>query len=332
MLKKTTHEEYVNRVKEINPNIEVLGEYVNNKTKILHKCKFDNYEWIAAPSNILAGKGCPKCAGVAKKTHKEYVKEVSRINPNVEVLGEYINNRTKILHRCKIDGYEWYVAPSSILLGYGCPRCSKREVYGHDEYIKKVVKINPKIEVVGKYIDSQTKILHKCKIDNYEWYARPSKILYGQGCPKCAGSLLKTHEEYVEELKIKNPSIIVVGRYINRVTKIMHKCLIHDYEWEVTPLDVLNGKGCPMCRGDKIRDKLVKGHDEYIKELSIINKDVIVLEKYVNAKTKIKHKVLEYNNNNSKLQNEINNEDIKEQDILKKKNKHLWCCIPFCSQ
>jgi hypothetical protein len=51
-----------------------------------------------------------------------------------------------------------------------------------------------------------------------------------------------------------------------------------------------------------------------------------------NKKTKIKHKVLEYNNNNSKLQNEINNEDIKEQDILKKKNKHLWCCIPFCSQ
>ena len=49
-----------------------------------------------------------------------------------------------------------------------------------------------------------------------------------------------------------------------------------------------------------------------------------------NKKTKIKHKVLEYNN--SKLQNEINNEDIKEQDTLKKKNKHLWCCIPFCSQ
>lgn len=225
-------------------------------------------------------------------TYDEYVKRVEDINPNIEVLGEYINNRIKILHRCKIDGYEWYTSPSSILLGCGCSRCSKHEVYGHDEYVKKVAKINLNIEVVDRYIDSQTKILHRCKIDNYEWYARPSKILVGKGCPKCGGSMLKSHEQYVDELKLKNPLIIVLGQYINCKTKIMHKCLVHDYEWETTPSDVLSGKMCPMCRGEKIRNKLVKSCEEYISEVSTINKDIIVLGQYVNARTKIKHKCL----------------------------------------
>lgn len=292
MLKRKTHEEYVFELSIKNPKIEVLGLYVNNKTNILHRCKIDGYEWMVSPSNLLSGKGCPVCSKTKKKTHEEYVEEVSRINPNIEVLGEYVNNRTKILHKCKLDGYEWHTAPSSILVGYGCPRCSKHEVYGHDEYVKKVANINPNIEVIDRYIDSQTKILHKCKIDSYEWYARPSKILVGKGCPKCGGSMLKSHEQYVNELKLKNPSIIALGQYINGKTKIMHKCLAHDYEWEVTPIDILGGKGCPMCRGEKIRNKLVRSCEEYISEISTINKNIVVLGQYVNARTKIKHKCL----------------------------------------
>ena len=30
----------------------------------------------------------------------------------------------------------------------------------------------------------------------------------------------KTHEEFVEEMKVKNPNIEILGRYINSTTKI----------------------------------------------------------------------------------------------------------------
>ena len=59
------------------------------------------------------------------KTHEDYVLEVEKINPNIEVIGEYINTNTKILHKCKIDGFHWYVEPSHVLLGYNCPICAK---------------------------------------------------------------------------------------------------------------------------------------------------------------------------------------------------------------
>ena len=45
----------------INANIEVLGEYVNSQTKILHQCKLCDCKWNTVPNNILNGQGCPQC-------------------------------------------------------------------------------------------------------------------------------------------------------------------------------------------------------------------------------------------------------------------------------
>ena len=39
-----------------------------------------------------------------KKTHAEYVDELAKVNPDIEVVGIYIGNKVKIPHRCKIDG------------------------------------------------------------------------------------------------------------------------------------------------------------------------------------------------------------------------------------
>ena len=63
-----------------------------------------------------------------RKTHEEYVQEMSIINPNIDVIEEYINSDTKILHKCKIDGYEWYAYPTHMVRGHGCPVCSNRVI------------------------------------------------------------------------------------------------------------------------------------------------------------------------------------------------------------
>lgn len=59
-----------------------------------------------------------------KKTHEEYVADVNKINPNIEVIDRYVNTNTKILHHCKIDDCTWYAVPSNILNGKGCPQCN----------------------------------------------------------------------------------------------------------------------------------------------------------------------------------------------------------------
>lgn len=285
MTRKKTHEEYVAEVAIVNPDIEVVGTYVNNSTKILHRCKIDGYEWNTRPSGILLGCGCPKCSGKAKKTHQEYIDEAAKINPNIEVIGEYVNTNTKILHRCKIDGYEWMISPHTILCGHGCPVCNGGVKKTHKQYVEDVATVNPNIDVLGVYVNSSTKILHRCKIDGYEWMVKPNDILNGYGCPRCSGNERYTQEEYVKRVASIAYNIEVIGTYIDNKTKILHKCKIDGYEWYAVPNNILNGHGCPVCGGVKRRT-----HEEYVVEVALINRDIEVVGRYVNAHTSVLHK------------------------------------------
>mgnify|MGYP003304497035 CR=1 FL=1 len=79
---------------------------------------------MAKPYSILQGNHCPKCS-TRRKSHEQYVRELLLENPNIEVLGEYTNANTNILHRCTICGHEWMVKPNHLLHGLGCPSCKE---------------------------------------------------------------------------------------------------------------------------------------------------------------------------------------------------------------
>lgn len=184
--KKTiTHEEFITRLHQINPDIEVLGTYINTHTKIKCRCTVCDHEWEAQPYNLLNGHGCAKCAGLVKPTQAEFITKVKQINPNIEILEDYVNAYTKIKCRCRNDGYEWYTKPLVLLEGCGCPKCAGTKKLTHEEFITRIHQVNPDIEVLGTYINIKTKIKCRCKIDGYEWYTRPGVLLRGSGCPKC---------------------------------------------------------------------------------------------------------------------------------------------------
>jgi predicted nucleic acid-binding Zn-ribbon protein len=200
---------------------------------------------------------CKEELKMRKKTHEEYVAEVSKLHPHIEVVEQYVNNSTMILHRCTIDGCEWSPKPTNVLSGKGCPICGQKlrafkKTKTHDQYIKLVEQVNQNIEVVGIYAGSVNKIKHRCKIDGHEWYATPNQILAGNGCPLCCRNKLamlysKTHDEYVKELAKVRPNIIVLEKYHNGNTKILHRCQKCDYLWYVTPQNLLSHTGCPVC-------------------------------------------------------------------------------------
>ena len=68
----------------------------------------------------------------------------------------------------------------------------------------------------------------------------------------------KSHEEFVNQLNIKNPNIEVLGKYVNVSTKIMVKCMLCGNEWTVTPGSLLNGTGCPQCNESKGEKRVAK--------------------------------------------------------------------------
>ena len=273
MSKRKTHEEYVAEVAIKNPNIEVVGTYIDAKTKILHRCKVDGHEWNPSPDSILSGRGCPKCRGrylsrLMSRTHNEYIGEVSQINPNIEVLGTYVNSDTKILHRCKIDGYVWSVVPSSILKGVGCPMCAGKAPYTTESFKYVMKSLHPSIEVVGEYVNNKTNIALRCKIDGHQWEATPHNVLRGSGCPKCGGRIPMSHGEYVSAVALINKYIEVLGTFINKCTAILHRCKKDGHEWLVRPEHILNGHGCPACNSS-IGERLVAN---YLEDYGILYK------------------------------------------------------------
>ena len=190
MGRKRTHSEYVVLVAQINPNIEVVGEYINNRIPILHRCKIDGYEWRAIPYSILQGKSCPMCAGNAKRTHQQYVNDLLYVNTNIEPVEKYINTDAAILHRCKICGHIWRIKPNHTLCGHGCPICGFKSVADNkrksqEEYVQELFYTNPDIEVIGNYINYMTPLLHRCKKCGNEWNVKPCYTMRGHGCPVC---------------------------------------------------------------------------------------------------------------------------------------------------
>lgn len=195
MSKKKTHEQYVAELKVKNPHVEVIGEYINANTSIRHHCLIHDVFWETKPSRVLDGHGCQQCR-IEKfsisntKSQDEYIAEVKIKNPNIEVVGEYTGARTKILHKCLIHNVVWDVAPTTILKGCGCRECMKEKIASkngssHGEYIAKLLNINPNIIVLEEYVNTETKIKHKCKVCEHEWSVKPGNILAGKGCPKC---------------------------------------------------------------------------------------------------------------------------------------------------
>lgn len=251
---RMTSEEFRNRVSEINPDIEVLEDYNGFSTRILCRCKKCETEWRPKPDSILYKKrNCPNCSPVTKKTDKQFRDELLALSENILPLEKYKNINTRIRFKCGICNYEWFAKPKDILQGTGCPKCANRISLSHEEFINRIQQANNTVEIIGKYIDSKTKVKCRCKMCGYEWLGLPSNLLHGAGCQRCSGTLRLTNEEFLEKLMVLNPRIKPLGTYINRNTKIQCHCEICGNEWEANPGNLLNGHGCPKCKANKAR-------------------------------------------------------------------------------
>ena len=259
---RKTREQYIEELKVKNPDIELVGDYVDAKTKTLHYCKKHKIFWDTTPNNALHGSGCTQCLkekirSKNCKSEDDYVKELAIKNPTIKLCGEYIDSKTPIKHYCKTHSVFWDIAPGNALQGKGCKFCCKERIglalkKSEDEYITELTVKNPTVKLRGEYLGADILTRHYCEIHNILFDTTPSHALQGCGCQECHNDRLpqrqpKLEEQYIGELSKKHPNIVLTGKYINSITPTLHKCLVHNFEWNPTPGNLLSGKGCPKC-------------------------------------------------------------------------------------
>lgn len=191
-------------------------EYINNTQKLEYICPhhIDKGVQTITFANFTKGRGCPYCSKRKRRNQEEYIKDLAIKKPNIEVLEEYINLKTKILHRCKICGHKWNVKPDILLhTENDCPKCAKRAKLTHEDFIKRLKEVNSDIIAIEEYINQATKIHFMCNKCSNIWKAKPNNILNGKGCPKCKLSkgekeiskfLDKNNIEYEAQYKFKD--------------------------------------------------------------------------------------------------------------------------------
>ena len=180
MGKLKTQEQYEKELYDFNPNVKIIDEYISSHTKTNFKCLIHNCTYKQEPVRALYGFGCKQCikenlSKIKRFSEQYYIDKLKSINKNIKLIDKYVNEHTKIKHKCMIDGYEWDVTPDSLLRGQGCPVCSNKAVL---KGINDMWTTNPEL----------AKLLANPE-DGYK-YTRCSGKKVEWRCPNC-GSIIK---------------------------------------------------------------------------------------------------------------------------------------------
>lgn len=171
MPRKLTLEEVKIRLKEINPNIEILSdEYINAHTKLKCKCLIDGNEWMVVYNSLASGNGCPKCSikrtSEKQKLNIDLVKKEFTNRNFIPLFNEYKNNHQKLMAKTK-DGYKFLISFQNLQRGQNVSYFDSRNPYTVDN-IKNYIKLNNLgCELLNnefKGINQQLKI--KCQCGN----------------------------------------------------------------------------------------------------------------------------------------------------------------------
>lgn len=120
------------------------------------------------------------------KTHDEFVAEMQRIAPQIEVVGRYGAARTKVACRCRTCGHEWEALPNHLLRGSGCPRCAGTMRSRPEDFAGRVACRHASVELLSDYVNARTRVRCRCLVCGHEWEPYPKGLLQGNGCPACA--------------------------------------------------------------------------------------------------------------------------------------------------
>ena len=203
---------FLNKLKLKHPHIFLLETYRGSHIPVRFKCGKCRDIFSKKPYLVLNSKnGCGKCSGKHRRTEKEYICDLKKINPDIICIENYINNKTPIKHKCLLCSFIWKPYPYNLLIKKSrCPNCYNIRYKSADKFIAELKEKHPDIQIISEYKNRKTKSKFKCLICDNIWYTTPDSLLNSvKGCPVCGKNsrILKrkrTHEEYIKILSAKN--------------------------------------------------------------------------------------------------------------------------------
>lgn len=214
------------------------------------------------------------------------MKSINFIEKSIKIHGnkydyskvEYINNKIKVKIICPEHGEFEQMPDKHINRSHGCPNCSLRNKLTTPIFISEAIKIHGNKYDYSKvqYNNIKTNVIIICPEHGEFTQQAASHIRQKTGCPKCSKKYNYSDDEFkmITSLLHNNKYDYSKVEYINNYTKIKIICPEHG-EFEQTPSNHLQGKGCELCNESKgeniIKLWLEKNNISYIRQHRFID-------------------------------------------------------------
>ena len=121
-------------------------------------------------------------------TAELFVEEVSQVNPDITVLGQFRGENSTIRVRCNTCQYEWNPVAHRLRTPASCPRCTGHYHWTQEVFERELSKKHPHMVVFGRYVNQNTRLLVRCTKRATEREYFPGYLLSQHCCRQCAGT------------------------------------------------------------------------------------------------------------------------------------------------
>lgn len=300
-----THDQFVDEINIINPNVTILGKYTRAVDGIKVRCNTCGNVWSPRAYSLLQGRSCPKCSAqrgadvnhgkTKRKSDDEFKAELFSVNPNIIALSKYINNKSIIKCKCKRCGNIWEAKAYSLIQGHGCPRCAKsgtsfmeqfifgsfEKVFGYNNVVSRDksligMELDVFIPDLNFAIEPGCWLLHKKSVQRDK---KKRDLCYSKGVrlvtiydqfPK--NQIIPFEKDcFVYDIDLNTSDCSELKALVYKLLSIVDiNYTFSDSEWkEIENNARENAKS--------------KTHESFVKELKQINDSIILIEEYKNA-------------------------------------------------
>ena len=256
---------FVSRARKVHGDAYDYGKtvYKDARSKLTIACRKHGH-FCQVASSHLQGIGCPACGltrrGLRrrKEAAEGFVAKARNIHGRKYRYDEtiYVRASGMIIVTCPKHG-DFKQTANNHLHGFGCRKCQSetlRKAFADTktDFIRKARKKHgDKFAYAGKYVNSRTPMLIRCKLHG-EFRQKPIDHVKGTGCPQCGREKMKlahlsSHDEFVRKARAVHgaqygyPEPYKLARQHLQVGCIKHGL------FSVTPNNLLRGHGCPVC-------------------------------------------------------------------------------------
>ena len=320
---RLSNEEFIERLRMINPFIEPVDPYINAKTKIRCKCKRCNSEVEVTPDKLLyEGYQCSECTKRYKTSFPEqsiyhylsrYFADTAEVQnryrefDTISELDIYLPSAKTAI---EYDGVYWHSILKSDkeskkyaackALGIRLIRvleCPKGKTI-HDEIPADLIIVRNAPFVFDTLDLCIQELFSKLSIpvdDGFVNTRRDAAVIQGRYFKeiedKSIQSLYPTvaKEWYQPKNGKVTPNMVLPGSN----TPYFWKCSSCNNIWPAPPADrTIQKKGCKKCATENNRIRYTKSNDAFLEELKQVNPDILPLEVYKRTHDPIQCKCL----------------------------------------